>query len=502
MRISGLGHFPLGTPVPPKEHAVCVSIPTFHDLVGYEEKKPEILNKLKSGYPRFVRHQRIDDLAKYWNRQKPEGKRETFFFSSPKDWDFAQNVLRLSETEVEQQEEYLIVRLPERSRDCTKLHNFFQHAGVGLSSRHAETILESLGMCTIREKVTPNLAAEDEIKSIISKAHGPQVSPEDVLLTISGANAFTSVFRAALIQTKHQQKKLWVRLGWLYLDTIEIMDLLVEDQAQIIDLNHPDEFYKLEEIFNSCGQDIAGIVTEFPSNPLLHSCDLVKVRKLCDRHNALLIVDPTMASPKNAKVTTLSDVVINSLTKYANWQGDVMMGSAVFPTHSEKGMALKTTVSELITCPFYKDMERMAEQIPYYDNFIDRTNQSQLEIVEYLNSHPKIKRVYWAYQQSTGKNYRNISGDDKPGCVVSFEVKGSFTNFYNALRMLKSPSFGTEFSLCCPYVYLAHYKMVTSEPGLKILNQAGLSTELLRLSVGLEEPDEIKESLEQALKVC
>ena len=179
-----------------------------------------------------------------------------------------------------------------------------------------------------------------------------------------------------------------------------------------------------------------------------------------------------------------------------------MMGSVVFPTHSDKGMALKMTVSEMITCPFHKDMERMAEQIPYYDNFIDRTNQSQLEIVEYLNSHPKIKRVYWAYQQSTGKNYRNIAGDDKPGCVVSFEVKGSFINFYNALGMLKSPSFGTEFSLCCPYVYLAHYKMVTSESGLKILNHAGLSTELLRLSVGLEEPEEIKESLDQALKLC
>ena len=502
MRVSGLGHFPLGTPVPPKEHAVCVSIPTFKDLVGYEEKKPEILNKLKSGYPRFVRHQRINELSKYWNRQKPEAPNETFFFSNPKDWDFAQNILKISEAEVEQQEKYLIVHIPGRSKDCAKLHKFFQHAGVGLSSRHAETILDSLGILSIGESVTPNLAAEDDIKSIISKAHGPQVSPEDVLLTISGANAFTSVFRAALIQAKQQQKKLWVRLGWLYLDTIEIMDLLVENQAQIIDLNHPDEFYKLEEIFNTYGQDIAGIVTEFPSNPLLHSCDLVKVRQLCDQHNALLIVDPTMASPKNAKVTTLSDVVINSLTKYANWEGDVMMGSVVFPTHSDKGMALKMTVSEMITCPFHKDMERMAEQIPYYDNFIDRTNQSQLEIVEYLNSHPKIKRVYWAYQQSTGKNYRNIAGDDKPGCVVSFEVKGSFTNFYNALGMLKSPSFGTEFSLCCPYVYLAHYKMVTSESGLKILNHAGLSTELLRLSVGLEEPEEIKESLDQALKLC
>ena len=44
-----------------------------------------------------------------------------------------------------------------------------------------------------------------------------------------------------------------------------------------------------------------------------------------------LVADPTMASPKNAKVSGYADVVINSLTKYANWEGDVMMGCAVFP---------------------------------------------------------------------------------------------------------------------------------------------------------------------------
>ena len=101
------------------------------------------------------------------------------------------------------------------------------------------------------------------------------------------------------------------------------MNLLTRSEEQIIDLNHPDEFEKLEGIFASYGIEIAGVVTEFPSNPLLHSCNLEKVRQLCDRHNSLLIVDPTMASPKNAQVTNLADIVINSLTKYANWEGDV-----------------------------------------------------------------------------------------------------------------------------------------------------------------------------------
>ena len=123
-------------------------------------------------------------------------------------------------------------------------------------------------------------------------------------------------------------------------------------------------------------------------------------------------------------------------------------------------------------------------------------------MVEFLLSHPKIKSVHWAYQESTGKNYQKIAGDNKPGCVLSFEIKGDFRNFYDNLELLKSPSFGTEFSLCCPYVYLAHYDLIKSNAGKEKLRKAGLSPELLRLSVGLENPSLIKEKIALALKSC
>lgn len=502
MKVSGLGHFPLGTQVPNKEHAVCVSLPSFEDVVGYEEKRPETLKNLKSGYPRFVRHQKINHLADYWNKRTPYIGTDSFFFTSAKDWKFAENILQIDGAVTEEKEGYLMAYVPEGSRESVKINKFLQHSGCGLSSRQAETILESLGLVETSETVSPNADAEDQIKAVISKAHGPKVDAEDVLLSSSGANAFTSVFRAALEQSRQERKKLWIRLGWLYLDTIEIMNLLTRSEEQIIDLNHPDEFENLEGIFASNGIQIAGVVTEFPSNPLLHSCNLEKVRQLCDRHNSLLIVDPTMASPKNAQVTNLADIVINSLTKYANWEGDVMMGSAVFPKSSVKGMAIKETAINLITAPFSKDAERMAEQIPFYDNFIDRTNNTQLEIVEFLNSHAKVSSVYSAYQELTGNNYRKLAGEGKPGCVVSFEVNGSFRDFYDELSMLKSPSFGTEFSLCCPYVYLAHYDMINSVQGKKKLQQAKLPHELVRLSVGLEEPTSIMEVLGRALGKC
>ena len=97
-----------------------------------------------------------------------------------------------------------------------------------------------------------------------------------------------------------------------------------------------------------------------------------------------------------------------------------------------------------------------------------------MEMVEFPFITPKNKKVYLGLSvKTTGENYRKIAGDDKPGCVVSFEIKGRFKDFYNNLDLLKSPSFGTEFSICCPYIYLAHYDLISSKTGREELENAG-----------------------------
>ena len=410
MRKTGLGHFPLGQSVPAKEHAVCVSLPTVNDLVGYEEKDPQTLRNLSSGYPRFVRHRMINALSRYWNQKESLFNTTNFFFANTADWDFANDILQVSDAKVEKKESYLLVQLPENSASSKVLEKFIQHSGCGMSSRHAESVLESMGLVCNTEFVLPNPNAADEIKDVIAKAHGPEITPSDVLLSNSGANAFTAAFRACLKNTRNRDKNIWIRLGWLYLDTIEIMELLAWRSEKIISLNHPKHFQNIDILFAEYGDKIAGVVTEFPSNPLLHSCDLEKVSQLCRNNNSLLIVDPTMASPKNAKVSPYADIVINSLTKYANWEGDVMLGSLVFPSFSQLGLAVKEDTKKLLTKPFSKDLERLAEQIPYYENFISRTNESQSVIVEFLKSHSKIKKLYWAYQEKTRANYEKIAG--------------------------------------------------------------------------------------------
>ncbi len=70
MKTSGLGKFALGQAVPSRDHAVCVSIPTVDDLIGYEEKKPETLQAMSSGYPRFVQHRFLRKLIEMEENQE------------------------------------------------------------------------------------------------------------------------------------------------------------------------------------------------------------------------------------------------------------------------------------------------------------------------------------------------------------------------------------------------------------------------------------------------
>ena len=176
-----------------------------------------------------------------------------------------------------------------------------------------------------------------------------------------------------------------------------------------------------------------------------------------------------------------------------------MIGSLVFPEHSRIGNEIFEDTKKSICPPFKRDLLRLCEQLPYYPNFVETTNQSLLNVVEFLQSSDKVKKVFWAYQKDSAQFFESRAGTDKPGCVVSFELNGEFETFYNRLQMLKSPSFGTEFSICCPYIYLAHYDKLSTKAGRQELENADLRPELCRLSVGLEDPDEIKSAISEGL---
>ncbi len=499
MKTSGLGRFTLGQPLPARTHAVCVSLPKMADVIGYEEKDPVILRAMPSGYPRFVRHQMIHRMIAHL--QGDSGiDRCGYLFARKQDCEDVIKRYRLNETEVSSGEHWTLLQLPQASPDNSLVSSHFQHSGCGISSRLAEDYLWDHGLLETREVLSDIPHPASLIRETIARAHGSEVTPDDLILASSGANAFHALFQAACKQAKEKKKSIWIRWGWLYLDTIEVMNLYGKMDGQVLEVNQVGKTDQLAAIFEKYGDQVAGVVTEFPTNPLLQSGEVEYVRSLCNQANALLIMDPTMVSPKNAKITHLADVVVNSLTKYAGWEGDVMMGSLAFPRNSDRGRELFEPTHKLICTPYVRDLVRLAEQIPYYDNFIQSTNANTLRVAEFLQQHPGVKKVHWAYQDGFAKNYEKFAGPECPGCNISFELVGEFESFYNRLQMLKSPSFGTEFSNCCPYVYLAHYPLINSAKGRLLLREAGLTAELLRLSVGLETVDQIIETIDLALK--
>ena len=87
--------------------------------------------------------------------------------------------------------------------------------------------------------------------------------------------------------------------------------------------------------------------------------------------------------------------------------------------------------------------------------------------------------------------------------MVSFELRGlSFARVYDRMRLPKGPSFGLNSSLACPFIWLAHYDLVTSEEGRAELARSQINPNLVRLALGSENPGDILAALDEALSIA
>jgi cystathionine gamma-synthase len=241
-------------------------------------------------------------------------------------------------------------------------------------------------------------------------------------------------------------------------------------------------------------------VTEVPTNPLVQTPDLEALRALADKYNAALILDPTLVSPHNVNVLSYSDLHINSLTKYAGSDADVMMGALALNSESRFYDDLRATVAAFGTAPSSGDLARMAVQIQRYPEMIRAVNASTLEVAAFLEAHPGVESVYWAKSQPAGYNYNWLQHlEAGPGGIITFTTRNLVAQFYDPSHIVKSPSFGARFTMMCPFMYLAHYDLVKTEDGRRILREHGVEPDLIRLSIGLEPAGAIIKELERTL---
>ncbi|HRE81904.1 MAG TPA: PLP-dependent transferase [Opitutaceae bacterium] len=491
---------PLGQRIPAKLHGVSCSLPTMRAVIGYEEKDPAIVQHLSSGYPRFVQHPILKRAGAYLLKHRGLEDHYLWLTSSLRSAEALRQWLAPEVATVVSHQGLHGVAVPLEGNGVSRAKTWLQHTGALASSRAAEDFLVRVGEQPAAEpEETYSGDSRKRILTYLSEAYAP-ATEDDLFLANSGMNAIWAAYRAVSALQAPRGRRVWVQLGWLYLDTIAILQKFSGGAENYVLHSNVFDLEGLKRLFAARGHEIAGVITEVPTNPLLQTPDLAAVYELCRAAGALLVVDPTVVSPLNINVLPHADLVVNSLTKYTASEGDVLFGAVVLRPGCDDAVYLRAQLARELEPIYSRDLMRLAAQISDTAAVVQKTNETAARVVTFLESHPRIASLYWSLRAESAENYERLArGRDRIGSMVSFTVKGPLSAFYDRLRLPKGPSFGMKTSLLCPFIYLAHYDLVTSVEGQKILAANDLSPELLRLSVGCEPAEDIIAALAEAL---
>ena len=477
-------HIPLGNSLPPNNpHAVSVSLPKLEDVIGYEENNPETIAQLKNGYPRFFKNKLVARLEEYVRENHQIKSNEIVLpITSTKAKNVLENIFNENFSSIEIENVCFLV-LPENHPKLNDIKKMIQHYGAIISSRNAEKILLDKKIINeiFKEERLDTSIAKEEIKKNLSEAYN--TFSENVFLTNSGTNA---VFSAVETLTKIREKegrKVNVQLGWLYLDSIEIIKKRSPENYTFLNLHQKEE---IENWLAKNHETVANIIGETISNPLLQCADIPWLHQLCQRYNIPLILDNTMASPHCVDVLPYCDVVVESLTKFASGNGDVLMGAVIVNENSSYKNVVKENISEFILPPYKADCARLALEIEDYENKMKKISENSFQLYQYLKEQDFVEKIHSVYEENSWENFSKIRKNNNHVGLLSLIFKKNLAECYDILNIAKGPSLGTEFSLAMAYTYLAHYDLVCSKEGLKKLKKSGLDPEIFRISIGTE----------------
>ena len=476
---------PLGATVPASPHATVVSLPTLADVEGYERKDPATLRHITVGYPRFVRHRLVAAAAARAAQERGRGG-ELFPLVSRA---AAERLARRAGAVIASLDDVgdWVLLTTSAGDAATRLAKLVQHTGTLISSRQADAFLAperrqvGAAPAPVRQALAPYLAG---------------VAPADLLLATSGMNAVDAAIAAIDAAQRPRGRRAWIQLGWLYVDSARLLEK-AEDAPRhfVADVR---DLAAVERLL--AAGDVAGVCVEIPNNPQLETADLPALRALCDRHGALLLVDPSSVGLATVDVLPWADILCCSLTKYAASEGDVMAGVlAVNPARPDAAALLAAARARLE--PLHPlDTAALAAQVGRLGEVTARLAASAAELARRLAAHPAVARVRTADTGPTAAAFRAVRRPGAgAGALITVELKGDLRRVYDRLRVVKGPSFGLRHTLATPFLWLAHFEQVTTEAGRAEIRAAGLDPDLLRVSVGAEPMEEIWDAFAEAL---
>lgn len=238
---------------------------------------------------------------------------------------------------------------------------------------------------------------------------------------------------------------------------------------------------------------------ETPTNPMMNIIDLKAMAEVCKANKLILAVDNTFASPYIQNPLDFgATIVMHSVTKYLAGHSDVVMG-ALIVNDDELAAQLKFIQNACGAIPGPQDCFLVLRGIKTLHLRMERHSQNGKTIAAFLNNHPKVQNVYWPGFESH-PNHKVAKAQMRDyGGMISFDLKGD--RIQDAKTVMESfsifalaESLGGVESLCGHPATMTHAG-IPKESREKI----GLVDSLIRLSVGVEDAEDLKNDLAKAL---
>ena len=240
------------------------------------------------------------------------------------------------------------------------------------------------------------------------------------------------------------------------------------------------------------------IFSESPTNPYLNIFDLVKIKRIADRHNVLTLIDSTFSTPLNQRPLEFGmDLVLQSATKYLAGHNDILAGAVLGKKELvDKIRNLHKSMGGLIDPHCCYLLLRGLKTFPLR---VQKQNETALKVAEFLESHRRVKKVYYPFLKSHPHYEMAKEQMSGGGGVVTFEIKGSLNTakrFLDALKLCYiGPSFGGVETLITHPALVSYYGYTRKER-----YKLGITDTLFRLAVGIEDVEDIIEDLERGLR--
>lgn len=242
------------------------------------------------------------------------------------------------------------------------------------------------------------------------------------------------------------------------------------------------------------------LYVETPSNPGLDIIDIEYVAQLCKTNNILFVVDNCFATPAvQQPVNFGADLVLHSATKFIDGQGRVLGGVVVGKKELINQLYLFVRNTGPSLSPFNAWV--LSKSLETLFIRMDKHAANALQIATSLQRHPKINWVKYPFLEDHPQYAIAKKQMSNGGGIVTFEVKGGIDSgqkFLNALKMLSmTNNLGDSRSIASHPASTTHSKLAEEER-----QEVGITPGLIRISVGLEHPEDILNDILQALKKC